>query len=105
MVELESLVSILDVLATDSWPFHDTKNLLQEERKSREASRERKKKDVEPGNQVGEPPRQARCVRTCVCVCVSPWPLCVYITHGYVHACMPHSVETLHAYTINAMNE
>ena len=56
MVELESLVSILDILATDSRPFHDTKNLLQEERKSREASRERKKKDVEPGNQVGEPP-------------------------------------------------
>ena len=61
--QLESLVSFLDVLPTDSWPFHNTKDLLQEQGKRQKASCERKEKDVEPSNQIGEPPR-------CVCVCV-----------------------------------
>ena len=63
---LESLVSLLDVLATNSWPFHNTKNLLQEEGKSRKAGREWKEKDVEPGNQVGEPPRVPG-IHVCMC--------------------------------------
>ena len=56
MRKLEALVSLLDVLSTDSRPFDNIKNLIHEERKGWDAGCEGKEEDVEPGNQVGKPP-------------------------------------------------